>query len=301
MEQRHDDVPPQDAPYAYQSAKYQPTPLPPTPQESYKTWRTPRGETHTRWERGGVSVEFLGQSGGVQNPDVSVPTKISSPPSPRPVLAFCFTFSLVTARAACPTLPTTPPRRLWHSSPTPPLSPRVRRRSGRFREGDRARRRGAGSSGPGRHESVVDWRKPPPHFAALGPPTSPRAPCADLDRHTKALGPGPHSAGERTACRGWRHPPERGCSRRLSQASVSDDQMIEEDKERGKLDHARTPWGCAASPISMILSESSTQSSGGGITIQGCRDTGPALSSKKRNLGRVGQLKILLGRPGSTA
>lgn len=73
--------------------------------------------------------------------------------------------------------------------------------------------------------------------------------------------------------------------------------MVEE-KERGELDHARTPCGCAASPMSMILSDSSTQSSGGGITIQGCRDTGPALSSKERNLGKVGQLKILLRRPG---
>ena len=135
---------------------------------------------------------------------------------------------------------------------------------------------------------------PPRHFAALGPPTSPRDPCADLDRYTKALGPAPHSAGEKTVCRGWRHPPERGCSRRLSQASVLGDQIIEEDK----LDHARTPCGCAASPMSMILSDSSTQSSGGGTTIQGCRDTGPALSSKKRNLGKVGQLKILLRRPG---
>jgi hypothetical protein len=47
-------VPPAVQGASYESAKYQPTPphTPPTLQESYKTWRAPRGETHTHWEEG---------------------------------------------------------------------------------------------------------------------------------------------------------------------------------------------------------------------------------------------------------
>jgi predicted nucleic acid-binding Zn ribbon protein len=46
------------------------------------------------------------------------------------------------------------------------------------------------------------------------------------------------------------------------------------------MDDTLTICGCAASPMSMMLSESSTQVSGNGILHHDCRETGPTLSSK---------------------
>jgi hypothetical protein len=65
-----------------------------------------------------------------------------------------------------------------------------------------------------------------------------------------------------------------------------DNQMIERDKRRGlvdgrgKMDDTHTPCGCAASPMSMMLPDSSTQVSGDGIKFHVWRETGPTLSSK---------------------
>ena len=48
--------------------------------------------------------------------------------------------------------------------------------------------------------------------------------------------------------------------------------------------------------MSMMLSDSSTQVSGSEISYHGRRETGPTLSSKWRNLRRIGQLKFMLRR-----
>jgi hypothetical protein len=64
---------------------------------------------------------------------------------------------------------------------------------------------------------------------------------------------------------------------------------------------ARTICGCAASPMSTTLSDSSTQLSSRGITTYGWRDTAPALSSKKRNLGGDKAIRVLQCDAGSSA
>lgn len=50
--------------------------------------------------------------------------------------------------------------------------------------------------------------------------------------------------------------------------------------------------------MSMMLSDSSTQVSGGGILFHDWRETGPTMSSKQRALQKTGQLKFMLRRRG---
>jgi hypothetical protein len=58
------------------------------------------------------------------------------------------------------------------------------------------------------------------------------------------------------------------------------DKMSSLGDATGKMDDTLTVCGCAASPMSMMLSESSTQFSGNGILFNDCRETAPTLSNK---------------------